>query len=324
MIKKITFIRTAVLLLVLCSFTGCFKEDYSLCPPEEPKVNARLDFRLLNNRGNDVFADNITSVNIGVFNNEGVYLFTEHLNHAALMNLQGVDLLLTPGKYRIVFWANINENTKIEGLDGTPQQAAPRITYNGIMSRSALPVCGNGDRVYYAPCESEQSGNYIPGEYYSLTILPNTPYTDVVYFTHAHRSLEIYIKGLSKNLAELPSVEISGLPAGLKYFGMNNLISNPLSVVSSRPTAIVTQNDIQYAMTRFDTFFFREYDNIEIIIRGAGGGEIYRITLADAINQSNADPDKIIISLILSFMEGEVSVSLPGWNSGDTGVEFGE
>lgn len=319
MIKKITFIRAAALSLALFSMTGCFKEDYSFCPPEEIENNVTLEFRL---EDGSVFKDKVSSVTVGIFDGNGSYLKTERIEQAAINEYAGMTVTLQPGDYRMVFWANINGNTKVEGLSTSESRSAPRITYSHIDDASkGNPTTGNGDRVYYAPYGASRA-DAAPQEYYALTVPESDDYSDVIYFTHAHRSLEIYIKGLSQNPATLPKIEISGLPAGLKYFGMSSLISDPTKVIASQGTSLVTQDGTVYSAAAFDTFLFNDMEGINIIIRDIDGNELYSIPLVDAIEQSNADPTKIIIKLVFTFINGAVEVTIPGWKSGETGIEF--
>lgn len=313
MIKKRQIIWTAALYILLLPFAGCIGEDDGHCPERN---NVMLEFRL---SGGEVFRDKVSTVAVGIFDGDGVYLHTKHIDQAAIDRYEGLAMSLTPGDYRMVFWTNMNGNTTITGLDGRAIAGSPRVTYNRLTG--APPVTGNGDRLYYAPIGTSRSDES-PQEYYSLTVAEESVSTGVVYFTHAHRSLEIYIKGLSADPAALPTVEITGLPAGLKYFGMKSLLSDPLKVIASDLTSLVERDGIVYAAAIFDTFRFDDMEGIYIAIKDAGGSELYRIALAEAVTLSNSDPAKIAIELQFSFMSGSVEVTVPGWKSDETGIEF--
>jgi len=303
-----------VLPLALLSLAGCHREDYSFCPPEVLNDNVTLQFKL---RSGESFKSNVSSVYVGYFDGNGTYIKSERIEQAAINEFEGMVVTLAPGDYRMVFWANVNDNTKIDGVDGS----SPKVTYSQ-MTTANPPVVGNGNDVYYAPYGLPTRAGEEPLEYYALTVPAGATYSDVIYFTHAHRSLEIYIKGLSGNPYKLPTVELTGLPAGLKYFGMEELVNPPLTVTSRHNTSLVTMDNIVYAAAGIHTFLFEDMEGINIIIRDSDGNELYNIPLADAIEESNADPDKIIIKLVFSFMNGKVEVSMPGWDSGETGIDF--
>lgn len=308
MIRKKTFIRMTALLLALYSLTGCHREDYSFCPPEVIEDNVRLEFRLVSG---EVFKDKVTTVRVDIYDGSGAFLKTEQIGQAAISEYAGMVVTLDPGDYRMVFWANTGGNTTVSGTD--------RVTYAQI-SGTTPPATGNGDRVWYAPYGATRAD--APLEYYTLTVPDGGDYSDVVYFTHAHRSLEIYIKGLSQDPASQPTVEVTGLPAGLGYFGMTPLTSAPTTVTASQGTSLTTEDNTVYSAATFDTFLFDDMTGIDIVIRDAGGNELYRIPLADAVEESSADPTKIIIRLVFTFINGRVEVTLPGWSSGETGIEF--
>ncbi len=311
MIRKIKVLRTTLLLLSIVSLSGCFKQDYSICPPGER--NVRLDFRLI---GEDNFTRHINSVDAYIYDAAGTFLRTERIEEAQLDQHQGMFLTLTPGDYRMVFWANMDRNTEVSGHDnGAGEIGLPNNHYNdqGV-------VTANGDRLWYGPSTPPTRintrvtrGN--PQEHYALSVPRQGEFTDVIHFTPAHRSLEIYVRGLSSQL----TVDIEGLPAGLEHMGMQALMG---TIVASHATSPVDRDGTSYAATTFDTFHFEDMSGIEIVIRGPDGQEIYRIPLLEAIDQSEADPDKIVIEFMFSFMNGTMEVTIPGWSTTNPGFEI--
>ncbi len=306
MIGKNKVLRTALLLLSAVSLAGCFKQDYSICPPER---NVRLDFRLV---GEENFTRHVTSVDAYIYDAEGTYLRTERLEEHHLGEHEGMYLTLDPGDYRMVFWANLNGNTSVTGHEGDSGEvghADHRHNDDGVLTV-------NGDQLWYGPSTPPtRATGGTPQEHYALTIPEEGEYSDVIHFTHAHRSLEIYVKGLS----DMPTVDIEGLPAGLQHKGMEVLTE---TVIASHKTSPVEKDGTGYAATTFDTFYFKDIEGIEIVIRNDAEAELYRMSLADAIAQSEADPDGRVIQLVFTFLNGNVEVTMPGWNSSNPGFEL--
>jgi hypothetical protein len=307
MTGKINVLRIT-LLLPLLFLTGCFKQDYSICPPES---NVKLDFRLT---GEEDFRANVASVNAYIYDATGNYVGTEQLDKGDLDNHQGMTVLLDPGKYRMVFWANMGTNT----LANRYESVAGDIRYSAICYNDLGIVTSDADRLWYGPCTGQRSEiRGIPQEYYTLTVPEEGSCSDVVWFTYAYRSLEIYVKGIET----LPTLDIEELPEELGFLGMS---VEEQTVTASHGTAWVEEGGTDYAATTFDTLFFEDTaeGDIAIVIRNAAGAELYRTSLADAIVQSGADPSGRVIQLVFTFLHGNVSVTIPSWNSTNPGFEF--
>ncbi len=306
MIEKIKVLRTALLLFSVVSLTGCFKQDYSICPPER---NVRLDFRLI---GEENFTQHVTSVDAYIYDAAGTYLRTERIEEHHLGEHEGMYLTLDPGDYRMVFWANLNGNTSVTGHEGDSGEvghADHRHNDEGVLTV-------NGDQLWYGPSTPPtRATRGTPQEHYALSVPEEGEHSDVIHFTHAHRSLEIYVKGL----ADQPTVDVEGLPVCMEHQGME---TKEGTVNASHETSPVEKDGVGYAATVFDTLYFEDMDGIVIVIRNAAGAELYRTTLADAIAQSEADPDGRVIQLVFTFLNGTVKVGLPAWESTHPGFEL--
>jgi hypothetical protein len=308
MIAKIRYI---LLLLVLLPLAGCFREDYSFCPPDIIK----LDFRLTSGES---FKENVYSVEVGIFDGDGNFIRSERVEQSAINEFEGMLLSLDPGNYRLVFWGNVNGDTKIDGI-GT---VSPQVVYSEIAGTDPGNVI-DAEKLYYAPYGTNSQGEKAPLPYYALTVPATGSYTDIVYFTPAHRSLKIYIEGLEG----LPTVDIQGLPAGLDYFGMEELTR---LVNTSHRTSLTDKEGTTYATTAFDTFHFNDLEEIYIVIRDEAGNVVLRVSLADAVEQSGADPDDIILELVFRFSPDpgsgnynvKVDITMPDWDSEDTEVDL--
>ncbi len=192
---RIKALRTLQLLLPMAFLTGCFSQDYSFCPPEH---NMKLDFRLV---GEENFMQHITSVDAFIYDAAGTYMRTEHIEEHHLNEYEGMHLNLDPGDYRMVFWANIHEHASVTGHEGHSGEVGhDEHCYNdeGVLIE-------NVDRLWYGPSiPPTRATRGTPQEYYTLTIPEEGEHSDVIHFTHAHRTLEIYVKGLTN----LPMIDV--------------------------------------------------------------------------------------------------------------------
>ncbi len=301
-----------ILLLLPAAFalTGCFKEDYSFCPPEGIQKNIRFDFHL-EGAEND-FLDHITAVDVGIFDGEGKYIETQRVEMAEF-----VELALPAGDYRFIFWGNVHDNTDYHELE----DGAPHITYSHI---DGTTVTGDADKLYYAPHSTPTRAEEAPHPYYPLAVTETTNHQDDVWFTHAHRTLNISVRGFEdeNDPGALPIIEIEGLPAGHGIFGREELLEY---ILAQHTTTLYQKDGKDYAGTSFDTFHFDELDmeNIFIVIRDSAGNEIFRVSLADAIDESNTDPNKIVIDLLITFtIDVGVKITMPGWSGEEVGIDF--
>ncbi len=105
----------------------------------------------------------------------------------------------------------------------------------------------------------------------------------------------------------------------MEHMGMN---TKEGTVNATHETSPVSKNDERYATTTFDTIYFEDTDGIVIVIRNTAGAELYSISLADAIVQSEADPDERVIQLVFTFLNGTVEVTMPGWSTTNPGFEL--
>jgi hypothetical protein len=309
MIEISKILRVILSLLPLLSLQGCFKQDYSMCPPD---YNVRLDLGLA---GNDDFAENVVSVDAYIYDVAGNYLYTEHLDKSELNDYRGLQLWLAPGDYRMVFWANIGTNTVVRGDVGD----AGYVGYSDSSYNAGGFVIADADRLWYAPCVDQRGDDRgIPQDYYSLRVPAEGVYSDTVLFGYAYRSIEIYVEGLTA----LPTLYIEGAPERVGFMGMKDLPTRTVTV--SHETESVEQSGVEYATATFDTFYFEDTaeSGMEIVILNTAGTELCRTSLADAIAQSGADSTARTIRLLFKFLSGNITITMPGWNSTTPGFEW--
>jgi hypothetical protein len=321
-----------------------------MCTTDFPN-NIILDFRLLNEDGEELFMENITSTRTAIYDDGTGMLVEEVFTTAADHELrQGITLTLSPGVYRVLSWANMGENTSTAGdhtalyLDNYPDiypdyPDGPIVTYTGAGDNDYM--VGNGDRLFYAPSSvvPTRRGNLPPtrqgnsdGEY--IMVVDEGGYEGILDFRHAHRTIEVYVKGFrAEGDVFNPTVRISGLPGGLTYLGMGRLTDYPTatSTLRSEPVTIEDEEGV-FALAAFDTFLFRMNEEEEMvldIIDPVNENQVYSATLWDLLTEAGEDPtaddpDKFEpIRVLIEFLSlDEVEVKIPGWNTGDVGYGF--
>jgi hypothetical protein len=306
---------TAAMLSALLSLSGCITEQMDDCTDEIiiPTRGVNLDFVL--NSG-EKFGQRIITVDVGIFDGRGNYLRSERASKEQIAVREGMDLALDPGDYRLVFWANMNGSTKFANVD--TWMSAKVVHEDRLFDPGGRHVTGQTDPLYYAPFPETSSDPTMTraSEFYPLTVTGKESQRHTVSFTHAYRILDIYIYGLKDML---PSVRIEGLPAGLSYSGMKKLSDNVNQLQKTLPFEREGQ---KYAAASFRSFRFDEAGEIDIVLLDANGGEFYRIPLDQAIAQSGFDVGQLTIQLLIGFRDGNVEITIPGWERGNIGIDY--
>lgn len=317
-----TAARAAAAMLLMAMFaapalTGCLREHPSGCPVRSSNVD--IDFAL---DGGGGFAGRVSSVDVGIFDGEGVYLRTERVGAAALAAYAGINLSLVPGDYRLVFWANLDAATKIDNRGAYWEWRL--VHADGLFDAGGVCVTGRADPLWYAPCGAAVRGNAArvgatPQSYYPLTVTAAAgPQRHAVGFVHAYRTLDIYVEGLPDD--DAPLVEVSGLPAGLSYSGARAIGT---TVTHLQQTSPVEKLGRRYAAASFRTFRFDDARGIDIAVRGADGEKLYSIPLTEALAAGGGDTAQVSIEFVIGFRSGtaSVSISIPDWAADDVYAE---
>ena len=293
---------------------GCVREDRSGCPPPGP--NVKIGFALFDE---GLFTDEITSVTAVLFDGQGTYIPpATTLDKAALDRYAGVNLTLAAGDYRMVFWANVGNNTGFRVIDGIPV-----LTYRNF-DGTEQQVFGNGDPVWYAPAVPATRTDAVarPLRYYEFTVPASGGYTGGGGFTETHNTVNIYIGGLPLDPGSMPTVEITNLTSALNFYGMQPL-DDPLPTVTSvLRTVPVVRDNVTYALAAFDTPPLGDMEGMYIVVKDAAGNEIFRMLMADAITRSGSDPTAHEINQLLNFGDMNVSVEIWDWDNKNLGKEW--
>ena len=306
------------LFLLLLALAGCFREEYGFCPAP---YNVTLRYRLPDGAGGDAFRQNISRVTAAVYDQSGALVQTVSTTDTDHASFQGIRLNLDPGTYRVIAWGNAGANTVLNNIMGTYTDGATTVTYNNLLTGTV----GNGDPVYYAPSTVQTRSGNADGEFV-ITLADGESYEGTIDFRSAYRHVEVFVKGFESNGVTTPTVELTGLPPGLTFLGMDP-ITGAILVTSRIDTQSVTVDEggvnVTYSLAAFDIFYLdlADYDIGINVIDPNTGHIVYTTKMNDHIDPDSDDPDKIVIRIKIEFLNGIVTVTIPGWNSGD--VDWG-
>lgn len=307
-------LRNITLFVLVLSLTGCFSEDYSICPPDE-YANVTLHFSLKNREGIESFADNISTVDVLIYNGEGTFQDSVHVTLEELQKFQGTHLTLPAGEYRLVCWGNSGDEVEMKGVRREP---TPTITYAKIEDNRV----GNTDRVYYAGNINETPTKAIDIPERLKLVVPKEGEVDAeALFRPAHRILTVCVQGYTEDYRPAnPAVELKGLPWGLNLLSMDRLTDEP-AVDSYQMTTEREIDGERYSCSSFKVFWFEIDNSIEIEICNPATEEVvYTISLNDAV-EGSIDNEVIEINIVFRFINGEVEIEIPNWGSNDVGWE---
>ena len=308
--NKLISISFSLLLPLL--FTGCIKDNYSKCPSDS-ESNVILHFQCSESDALITqFTDYISSVDLMIYNQQGELCKQKTVDSKALNEFQGVSLSLSPGAYKVVSWANVDEGIQIEDENSTNN---PYITYSSIDSdKRVLSI----DSVYYA--QEVNARNFSIPNALELVVPRAGPLEQNLFFRPAHRQLSIYIKGYTENSQSvLPNIGIEGLPAALHLFDMNPIIKLGEVEALQKTKEVLISNE-SYAATQVTSFWFEIDHTIKINIYSPLTGElIYTIPLHEALEIAKARGASYNrkLEIFIGFIQGEIEINVPDWNSGD-------
>lgn len=297
---------------LLLFMIGCVHENYDKCPPKTTDPNnVSLEFSLPDDKGNNAFDSNISAVDLGIYNDEGILVMTKHIPQTELAGFRGVKLTLDPGLYYVVSWGNIGDNAQHKGLD-TPHSYGPHVTYNTISSGRVT----DADKVHYAPKSGARisTGGPGPSGAYRMTVDPVTGHAGVLEFTPAYRTVNVYIEGYDGT----PLMELLNAPEGLAWFGMKRLIDisdSKLMLTASNTMAEVKRENVCYDYAAFNTFYFDADNDIILNVVDYSTHEVvFSVTLNEALGETGFPPG-IIISIVFTFTPAGVEIGVPHWES---------
>lgn len=316
-------------MLAAVLLAGCVN-GYDTCAEcqTECEPNVKIDFAMMSL---DEPFDRLKSMQVGIFDGEGEYLRTENLSRKDLEKRMGVDLTLAKGEYRLVFWANADQYTRLVKTDagGDWQMSYAKQIVEGKSEN--MRALGDVDSLFYGPGALK---------YLKVGVYDERPILMTVGLRSAHRVIELFIDEKS-NVA--PLVELQNLPLALHYSGMRRSAGSVSYAVQSER---ITRAGRNYYVARFRVFRFDDANEVQLVIHGpndpgsqptepgnppAGtpppAEDIYNSSLTDAIEAAGGNVDDMMdhadIELIIRpyGLEGEVEITIPNWDKNEVSVQ---
>lgn len=290
-----------LLLLSALVLVGCIDDDLSSCP-NHILNNLRLEFFHTDDKGVDLFKNNIHDVEIFVYDLNGLFVTKKHIDKQKLNNFAGTDIGLSPGSYRIVIWANTFDKTQIYKPEKGSFFSDARVNF-GLPN--AQGVSTGGDPLYYA-------------SYYTANVKSPSLDTATIKFRSAHVKIEVYIKGFIDNSsggqALLPIVEITDIYAGYNF----DLEPFDPSIIYKDISTNKTKEGNQLAAAEFYTPLFEENKLTKVIIRKQSDGSVVTIiNLEDFIKDNNivitGVTTQVVIPIFIEYKQGAVNIKLAEW-----------
>lgn len=302
--------RLTLLLLTALLLNGCIDEDLSSCPNFRDK-NLWVDFVYTSKGGADIFADNITSVDLFVYDANGVFVTQQYVSQKDLYAHAGTELALLPGTYRIVCWANAAEKTYLYNPIKGSMFRHGYLDFAVGQTRTAAML--GGDPLYYAPATEDAA----TPQQFTVTVPEEGEVRTTINFRTAHSIVEIYVKGFTDKNKEgqpmLPRIELQGIPTGYN-FGLQGF--GP-PVTYSGITSYETVDGEQLAVIRFVTPLFWEERPIDVVVKKQSDNTALAIfSLTNFIRDNSIDASqsiKLTIPIMIEFKDVEVEVRLPSW-----------
>jgi hypothetical protein len=285
-------------------------------PEPEPENNVKLMFRLPDEDDNDIFQENVTSVQAVIFDERGLYQETKDISRNDLAKFQGITASLTPGHtYYVVCWANIGTNTRLDNLCANSSLNNAITTYQNDNN-----ILANGcDPAYLAPVTNTTTNKTLPA--YRIDVPLTKDYTGLVNFVTAHRIFEIYVKGFRGRYNNLPLIEINGLPKALNFKREpvcdNNHERITVSVKKRTHQEDTDDKKEPVAVARIRSFYFdiKDLDKNPILINVMDTydmGIVYSVNLEEVLKRYAPAGNSRILPICIDFEPANVEVSMPG------------
>lgn len=286
-------LKILALLLFVTLLQGCIYENDDDCPPKECTVTLKFEY--------PDFPAHITRVNLGLFDEEGLFVELMQVSKSDLDRFQGVVLSLQPGKYTSVCWANAFDNTLIKGFS-----KGMNITEGQVVNpnyETTQPITSN-DSLFYGKKE--------------FSVLNQQTQTYTVDFTPAYIRFIITIKGLSstaqQNADNYPYIRINNLKPAYN-FNMDAIGPN----VSYYPLISVnTAEKIAFSVTNVIRFATDNPITIDVLKNKTSLDVLTSLDLRQFMIDNDIKivaGKKVTIPLLFTFFNNDldVSVSIDRW-----------
>lgn len=283
----------AILLCCISSllFFSCIKEDMSDCPPQ---VNVQLTFSYIGDTGEpSMFARCIDYVTLMVYNANERLVLNRNIYKNELMKLQGAELYLEPGDYRIICWGNSHEYTQFIQCESF---AEGRLQYPSLTDGIKIPT---NSHLYYGSYEIK-----VPGHGMTEGDIP---------FYGAHINIEVYVRGMSSidTYDKWPLIEAHNL---MPQYNMEMTATKPYSTTYYPETTYNRERNVNQAL--FQVLRFNDNNPVSVEIKNQAGESLCTVGLKEymiANKISVNGKNEATIPILIELSELGVEVKVPEW-----------
>jgi len=295
-------LKILILLLPLL-VVGCFDSNIEDCPPA-----LTVHFSLKDKADNEVFSAEVDNVELFICNSDGRQVSRSNISKRELTAFPGKRLVLEPGTYSIVAWANTtaayskfftSENESY--LDRMNNYLLNAIAVNGVVD--------NGDPLYYAPKDKAAPLRVV------VPAKGNSKVTAEM--RHAHVKLEVTVEGYKHEhhpAANPLKIEVTALSS--RYDFEMKAHGDNVNYVQYAPNINLDER-LYTAMFNIPVFDKNTATQIHIT-NSAAQPVIPAFSLKELLGEK-IDLEEIRhipIKIKFTQFDVEVTVELPGWGEG--------
>lgn len=300
------------LLTILALLTAGCIHDSSDCPVDD---NFVMKFNLRSAAGEDIFDANIHKIDVLFFDAECKFVMRKHYTPGMLDAERGVAVTLDPGEYKIVCWANVQDNSGFCGfIEGATM-------FSDCYVEIPETTTTGGDKVYYSPYSTHpesRSGGALTraGEdysYYTVTIPARETVVKEYGFARAHRTVNVFVSGFDdspEGVRIQPTVDARRMWSRYDFFFNTQHLKRDFC----QQTARVTVESGEMDLAAFHSAYGEIADDMDLIVkRTSDGTDVATVNLKQFV-ADNPLADKSEINILVSFLDDHsVTITVPEW-----------
>lgn len=308
---RIQELLTIPLLAFVLLLSGCIKDDRSDCAVDD---NCELLFEY-STATTDKFPEHIHSVDVVLFDAQGRYLMHAKADQQSLAAYRGLKLTLDPGKYHVVAWANVKDNSQFcQFVSGTTPFDDCLVEIHPNCSES-------GDPVYYAPFKAKpvtKSVGWGPHtragmDLYEVVVPYGGTVVKVLDFVRAHRSVYVWSRDYTdivngRNLC--PTVEAKNLWSGYDFHFTTKAQRRDFKQCGTECTV----NGVTYSLSTFHHAYGKIENDMNFEVRRTSDNTLRTTVNLKKFLADNPSADTDDIHIMVTFLDDlGVEISLPEW-----------
>lgn len=316
-------------ILVAAVFTGCLKQDMSLCVADKPcENNLVLSFRYELSGHVNVFEKYINTVDVAIFDSDMNFVTYRRLEKPDLETVCGTGFKLAPGDYYLICGGNVSNRSEVNiQIDKTIKLDDARVH---------VVAPGSGSRLYYAPSRevTAYDGRAADFSANKITIPPQGRVEREMEFIRTYRRVRVYVQN-SGGPAERANTEYEVTVTQLPEIYDFALRFYPSRRDYTQNTRKVTTPDGEMMMVEVSTPYYEITDEIEILFKNPTDGEqiCAPINLKQYIEENPPPPPPPPVNepsgldmdhyphdvdILVKFMlDGTVVIASPNWNESE-------